>query len=85
MIGTWNANDLANKIDWEGGIPEFFLYYSNPESWENTPLEEVVNNFVNAYADLEEKLSDLGAHPSDIEDGPEDGDYDDGEDEEEDD
>ena len=39
------AEDFAAKIDWEGGVAEFFLHYTN-DDFKGTPLEKPLKSVV---------------------------------------
>ena len=58
--GYKDAESFADKIDWEGGIPGFFLQYSG-ESFEGTSLEKPLRNFRNAYNKIQQILEESGA------------------------
>ena len=60
--------DLGNKIDWEGGIAEYFGSYSGAEPWKGTEIEEEVKNFCDALEALETKLDNFGTFDGDFED-----------------
>jgi hypothetical protein len=56
-----SADDLAEKIDYEGSVADFFGHYASPDEFSGTEIEIEVRNFVKAYKALTRKLEDLGA------------------------
>jgi hypothetical protein len=59
-IGGYTPADLGSKIDNEGGIEEFFNFYSSPESFRGSVIEKEVFAFCEAYENLREALEKAG-------------------------
>lgn len=51
--------ELASKIDWEGGLAEYFVGYSSG-SFKDQRLDELAAAFRKAYGALESYLSSKG-------------------------
>lgn len=59
--GYESPEELAEKIDYEGGVPEFFLGYSGADSWKGTPLYDKAKKLEDAYQELVDYLDEIGA------------------------
>lgn len=63
MFGRYGtAQDLGDKIAWEGGFAEFFGGYTDDE-FIGTPIEAEVKEYLRARAALEKKLEKLNVRP----------------------
>jgi hypothetical protein len=51
----WTVRDVAEKIDYEGGPCEYFLYYDDGD-WKGAPFEHELKAFRKAWETLHELL-----------------------------
>jgi hypothetical protein len=51
---------LLNKIDWEGGVEEYFIHYTS-ETYEGTDLEAPLKALRKAYKNLNAVISNMRA------------------------
>lgn len=59
-IGDYKSvEELLEHMDSEGGLEYFFTQYVNTKQFINTPLENVVANFIEAHQKLKNKLEEL--------------------------
>ena len=56
----WICEELAEKIDYEGGLPAFLLGYSTPEAFKGLPFYGEAIHFVAAYKDLVQTMEWFG-------------------------
>lgn len=64
-LKDYTLEELRDKIEAEGGIDQFFLWYDN--DWSGTDLQTYVEEFENAYLDLCSMLKELGVEVEDNE------------------
>lgn len=55
---TWE--DLANKIDCEGGMEYYFCYYESPANFTDKKLRELALRFSSAHDELKSYLQGKG-------------------------
>ena len=62
IAGFDSPEDLAEKIDYEGGIAEYFIHYSSLNSFKDDPedLYLAVKAIQDSYKDLENVLNKYG-------------------------
>jgi len=62
-LKDYTPGELQDKIEAEGGVDQFFLWYDN--DWSGTDIETYVDEFQNAYLDLVSALQELGLEVTD--------------------
>ncbi len=60
LFNDYTADELMHKIEYEGGMTEFFLHYESAKSFAGTPIEDEVLALEEAYQALIDKLADHG-------------------------